>query len=138
MLCDRAASRERPARPGLFAMLYGLFGDAVVCLHLAFVVFVLLGGLLVLRWQRVAWVHVPAVLWAVLISLCEWTCPLTPLETTLRAQAGEEGYSGGFTEHYLLPMIYPTALTRNLQIGLGLFVLVVNVLVYRLVVFRRG
>lgn len=118
-------------------MLYGLFGDAVVCLHFAFVVVLVLGGLLVLRWERFAWLHVPAVLWGVLISFCGWTCPLTPLEKMLRAQAGEAAYRGGFTEHYVLPLIYPAGLTRDVQIGLGAMLLLVNLLVYGIVVSRR-
>jgi hypothetical protein len=108
----------------------GLAADALVLLHLAFILFALLGGLLVHRWPRVAWLHVPAVAWGALIEFNHWICPLTPLEQRLRLAAGEGGYRGGFVEHYLLPLIYPDGLTPEVQIALGLSVLGVNVLVY--------
>jgi hypothetical protein len=108
----------------------GLAADTLVVLHLGFVLFVLLGGVLVYRWPRWAWVHVPAFAWGAMIEFNNWICPLTPLEQRLRMAAGEDGYSGGFVEHYLLPMLYPEGLTREIQLGLGLLVLGVNVLVY--------
>jgi hypothetical protein len=107
-----------------------LLADLVVGVHFLFVLFVLLGGLLVLRWPRLAYVHLPAAVWGVLIELTGWVCPLTPLEQSLRLKAGEQGYSGSFIEHYLLPLLYPSALTRTIQIGLGALVIAVNLYVY--------
>jgi hypothetical protein len=98
--------------------------------HIGFVLFVVLGGLLVLRWHRLAWVHVPAVVWGVTIEWAGWICPLTPLETSLRRRGGATGYQGDFIEHYLLPLLYPAQLTRAWQIVLGGIPLAVNVLAY--------
>jgi len=114
-----------------------LAADALVVLHLAFVLFVVFGGLLVWRWPRWAWVHVPAFAWGAVIEFTNWVCPLTPLEQRFRVAAGEAGYSGGFVEHYLLPLLYPEGLTREIQLGLGLFVLAVNALVYGMWLWRR-
>jgi hypothetical protein len=102
-----------------------------------FVAFVVLGGVVVLRWPRVIWLHVPAVVWGVMIELTGWTCPLTPLENVLRARAGETGYQGGFLEHYLLRVLYPAGLTRAAQWGLGGIALLVNIVAYRWVLMRR-
>jgi hypothetical protein len=104
--------------------------DAVVVLHLAFVLFVVLGGLLVLRWPRAAWVHLPAAVWGAWIECAGWICPLTPLENRLRAAAGQAGYDSSFVEHYLMPVLYPAALTRELQWLLGGIVVGVNAVVY--------
>ena len=103
---------------------------AVVLLHMAFVAFVVLGGLLALRWPRVAWVHVPAALWGALIALVGWVCPLTPFENWLHVQGGQSPYTTGFLEHYLLPILYPVAMTRHLQLATGAFVVGLNGLVY--------
>lgn len=111
-------------------MRYLLLAHLLVVVHLAFVVFVVLGALLVLRRPRVAWVHVPAALWGVLIEFAGWTCPLTPLEKSLRDRGEAVGYPGGFIEHYLLPLLYPSGLTRGTQVVLGLFALTVNAAVY--------
>jgi hypothetical protein len=107
-----------------------MLADLVVALHFAFVLFVVLGGLLVLRWPRLAYVHVPAAIWGVLIEFAGWVCPLTPLENSLRVRAGEAGYEGSFVEHYILPMLYPSALTRNVQFLLGALVLALNLAFY--------
>jgi hypothetical protein len=107
-----------------------MLADLVVALHFAFVLFVVLGGLLVLRWPRLAYVHVPAAIWGVLIEFAGWVCPLTPLENSLRVRAGEAGYEGSFVEHYILPMLYPSALTRNVQFLLGALVLALNLAIY--------
>ena len=104
--------------------------DLVVTLHFAFVLFVLLGGLLVLRWPWLAVLHLPAAIWGALIEFAGWVCPLTPLEQSLRLQAGEQGYSGSFVEHYLLPVLYPSGLTRNIQLVLGSLVIIINLGVY--------
>ncbi|MEM5277965.1 DUF2784 domain-containing protein [Cupriavidus taiwanensis] len=111
--------------------------DLVVIAHALFIVFVVAGGLLVLRWPRAAWVHLPAAVWGVLIEWAGWLCPLTPLENMLRRVAGQAGYSGGFVERYLLPLIYPAGLTLAVQLWLGLVVLVVNVAIYALWWRRR-
>ncbi len=114
-----------------------LLADLVLLLHAAFVLFVALGALLVLRWPRVAWVHVPAALWGACIEFAGWICPLTPLENHWRRLAGEEGYAGGFVEHYVFPVLYPDGLTRNAQLVLGVLVLVINVAVYGWTIWRR-
>ena len=118
-------------------MLYRLLADATVVLHLVFVVFVVAGGLLVLRWPRAAWLHVPAAAWGALIEFAGWICPLTPLENWLRRQGGQVAYSTSFVEHYLIPILYPQSLTHEMQWILGGFVLVVNVAVYAIVLRRR-
>ena len=97
---------------------------------MAFVAFVVAGGVLALRWPRVAWVHLPAALWGAMIALVGWICPLTPFENWLRVRGGAAAYDTGFLEHYLLPVLYPVAMTRGLQIGTGVFVVLVNALVY--------
>jgi hypothetical protein len=117
-------------------MPYRVFAELIVLVHLAFVFFAVLGGLLVLRWKRCAWLHVPAVLWAALIEFAGWVCPLTPLENWLRERGGVIAYRSGFVEHYILPLLYPAVLTRRLQIVLGLFVLGINLGIYGWVVYR--
>ena len=107
-----------------------LVADLVVVIHFSFVLFVILGGLLVLRWPRLAYVHLPAAAWGVLIELTGWVCPLTPLEQSLRLKAGEQGYSGSFIEHYVLPLLYPSALTRAIQVGIAAIVIAVNLYIY--------
>ena len=107
-----------------------MLADGVVLVHLAFVIFVVAGGFAVLRWKPVAWVHVPVALWGAGISLGRWICPLTPLENWLRAQSGSAPYPGGFIDHYVMPVLYPVALTRELQIAAGVFVLALNALLY--------
>lgn len=114
-----------------------LAADLVVLVHFGFVAFVAGGGLLVLRWPRAAWVHLPAAAWGAGIVLFGGVCPLTPLENALRRAAGEAGYEGGFIEHYLIPSIYPPGLTRGVQIVLGLLVIAVNLAVYTIALRRR-
>jgi hypothetical protein len=111
-------------------MFYKLAADAVVFIHLGFVMFVVAGALLVFRWRWIALLHVPAVVWGVLLEFRGWLCPLTPLEQALRVAGGEAGYSGGFVEQYILPILYPAGLDSSLQIVLGTFVIVVNILFY--------
>jgi hypothetical protein len=110
---------------------HGALADAVVVVHFAFVLFVLFGGLLVLRWRWVRWLHLPAAAWGALIEFAGWTCPLTPLEKWLRREGNLGGYEGGFVEHYILPVLYPQALTRNVQLVLGLIVVLLNLFIYR-------
>lgn len=119
-------------------MPYRALADLVVGLHFLFVLFVVLGGLLLLRWPRVVWLHLPAAVWGTLIELQGWLCPLTPLEKWLRARAGEAGYPGGFIEHYILPVLYPAGLTRGVQLILGALVVGVNLAVYWFVFRRRA
>jgi hypothetical protein len=112
--------------------------DLVVLLHFAFVLFVVLGGLLVLRWPRLAFVHLPVVAYGAMIELVGWVCPLTPLEKRLRASAGLQGYEGGFVEHYILPVLYPSGLTRNVQLVLGALVIGINLLIYGVIARGRA
>ena len=118
-------------------MIFSLLANAVLVAHGTFLIFVVLGGLLILRWQRAAWVHVPCALWGAWVAFAGWICPLTPLEVDLRMRAGEAGYTGGFIERYVTSAIYPQGLTREIQIGLGAAVIAVNVAVY-VVAIRRA
>ena len=117
-------------------MVYRILADLVVLSHLAFILFVLLGGLLVLRWQWLIWAHIPAASWGLLVELSGRICPLTPLENWLRNMSGSAGYTGGFIERYLIPVIYPVELTREIQLILGCVLVFVNLAVY-FVVWRR-
>lgn len=111
-------------------MLARWLADAVLLLHLAFILFVVLGGLLALRRPQFAWLHLPAALWGVLIEFTGGICPLTPLENALRRRGGDAGYPGGFIEHYLVPLIYPGSLTRPVQVALGAAVVLINLAIY--------
>jgi len=119
-------------------MVFRLLSDATLAVHLAFVVFVIGGGLFVGRWPRLAWAHLPAAAWGVGVECAGWVCPLTPLENWLRLQAGGPAYSSSFIEQYLLPLIYPSSLSRELQCGLGGLVLLVNAFVYVRVLRNRA
>jgi hypothetical protein len=116
---------------------YSWLANVVLIVHGSFVLFVVFGGLLAVRWPRAAWLHLPAAAWGALIEFAGWICPLTPLEIHLRSLAGQAGYRGGFVEHYLLAWLYPTGLTRNVQFTLGLTVLVFNAAVYAWVAWAR-
>jgi hypothetical protein len=109
---------------------YRTLADAVVVIHFGFVLFVVLGGLLVLRWRRAVWVHLPCAAWGALIEFGGWICPLTPLEQHLRGRGHEAGYAGGFVEHYITRAMYPAGLTRGMQLAIGIFVIAVNAAVY--------
>jgi hypothetical protein len=111
-------------------MLYAAIANLLVVMHFLFVLFVILGGLLLFRWPRMAFVHLPAAAWGVLIALNHWICPLTPFEQSMRRAAGEEGYTGGFIDHYMVPLIYPEGLTPEIQWVLGAVVLLVNAAIY--------
>ncbi|KPB70407.1 DUF2784 domain-containing protein [Pseudomonas cannabina] len=117
---------------------YRLAADAVVVFHLVFILFVLFGGLLVLRKPGLALLHIPAIAWGTAVEFLHLYCPLTPLENALRSQAGEQGYDGGFVEHYLIPLIYPAGLTPDIQLWLGAVVVVINVAVYGVLLVRYG
>lgn len=110
--------------------MYPLLADLVLIVHLVFVIFVLCGGLLVLKWRWIARLHLPAAAWGAVVEFTGWICPLTPLENWLRVQGGEAGYEDDFTTRYLLPILYPVDLTRNIQLLLGTVVIVLNVAVY--------
>lgn len=111
-------------------MPYLLLSDLVVVIHFTFVIFVVVGGLLLfLRWWMV-FVHLPAVVWGALVEFSGWICPLTYLEDALRARAGLAAYRGDFVSHYLLPILYPTHLTVSIQIFLGSLVIGINIVVY--------
>ncbi len=111
-------------------MITSLAADALVLLHAMFVLFVVAGGALVLKWPKLAFVHIPCVVWGAGIEFTGAICPLTPLEQRLRSAAGEAGYTGGFIEHYVLPLIYPPGLTPTVQIVLGGAVVAINLAVY--------
>ena len=117
-------------------MLDRFLADFVVVFHVLFIAFAILGGLLVLRWRWVIWLHLPAVAWAVLVEVMSWPCPLTPLENHFRRRGGEAGYHESFVEHYVMPALYPAGLTDEIQVLIGGFVFAVNLGVYGLV-FRR-
>lgn len=114
-------------------MWYRIGADLVLLLHLAFVLFVMTGGLLLLKWPRLAWLHLPAAIWGALVEYTGWICPLTPIENTLLATAGESAYNSDFIGHYLLPLLYPAGLTGNVQVLLGTVVVLVNGMIYWLV-----
>lgn len=118
-------------------MVYRVLADITLTLHLAFVLFVVFGGLLALRWPRVAWVHVPTAIYGVLIEFIGWTCPLTPIENHFRRLGGEAGYAESFIERYVVSAIYPGGLTRAGFVLLGLLALLVNAVIYAFV-YRRA
>ena len=117
-------------------MAYRAAADAILVAHLAFVLFVVFGALLLLRWPRLAWLHIPAVVWAAFIEFSGTICPLTPLEVALRQRAGQAGYGGGFIDHYVVSLLYPEGLTQNTQAMLGALVVAINAAIY-IVAFRR-
>ncbi len=111
-------------------MLYRLLADAIVLVHLSFVVFVVVGGFLAWKWRRLVWLHLPAAIWGVGIEWAGKVCPLTPLENWLRLRGGDTPYPGDFIEHYLLPILYPSDLTRTGQVLIGAFALALNLFAY--------
>ena len=117
-------------------MLFRFLSDLVLVIHLAFILFAILGVFLVLKWRILAWIHVPTILWAALIEFAGWVCPLTPLENWLREKGGGLPYRTTFIEHHILPLLYPSILTRNLQIFLGFIVLSINLGLYGWIIWR--
>jgi hypothetical protein len=117
---------------------YALLAELLALLHAAFILFVVLGGLFVGRFPRLLVPHLTAAAWGVFVAASGGTCPLTPLENWALARAGREGYSGGFLEHYLSPLIYPEGLTRETQWALAALVVVANGCVYGVLARRRG
>ena len=118
-------------------MIYSILADIVVVLHFLFIVFAAGGALLILKWWWMIYPHLISALWAAMVITMGWICPLTPVENDLRRAAGQQGYDGGFIEHYLIPIIYPAGLTREIQIFLGIAVVLINVLLYAIVIRRR-
>lgn len=114
-----------------------LLADLIVLAHLAFVAFVVAGGAIVLRWPKVAWVHVPAVIWGAAVELTGWICPLTPLENWLRQRGGNDAYGGDFVARYVLPTLYPEGLTRESQVLIGTAVVLLNTIIYTVVIRQR-
>ena len=117
--------------------MYLFFADCVIVIHLLFIVFVVAGGLIVLRKPHLAWVHVPAAVWGAVVEFSGWICPLTPLENYLRLLGGGASYSGDFIERYIVPLIYPAGLTAATQSVLGGVVIAINLTVYGFLLFRR-
>lgn len=117
-------------------MIYRLLADLVVLLHASFILFALLGGLLVLRHRRWLWLHIPAAIWAAAVVIGGWICPLTYLENALRRASAQAGYDGSFIEHYLLPLIYPPGIQSDTQLVLGLIAIGCNLLIYGFVIWR--
>jgi hypothetical protein len=117
-------------------VIHRVLADAVLVVHAAFVVFAILGGLLALRWRWIPWLHLPAVAWGAVVELTGWPCPLTPLENSLRSAGGGAGYTGGFIEHYVHPLLYSTSLGRADQIVLGVGLILVNLAIYGIVLGR--
>jgi hypothetical protein len=111
-------------------MFYRLGADLIVMLHFCFVLFVLLGGLLLIKWPRLVWLHLPAAAWGALVEFSGWICPLTPLENWLREQAGDAGYAGDFIARYLSAILYPEDLARKVQVICGILVLSINLAIY--------
>jgi len=111
-------------------MPYRILADATAIFHFAFVLFVAFGGLLVLRWRKLAWVHLPVAIWGALIEIANWTCPLTTYENTFRIRAGIQGYEEGFIAHHIYRLIYPPGLTRGVQLAIAIIVFVINTAVY--------
>jgi len=117
---------------------YLLLADFVVILHFLFIVAVVIGGLLVIKWRKLIWVHLPFLFWGIYIEFSGGICPLTPLEIWLRKQAGADIYQGGFISHYLVPVIYPSGLTSNIQWLIGAGLIVFNLAVYIYIFLLRG
>lgn len=118
-------------------MLYQIAADFILLLHFSFIAFVVAGGLLVFKWRRLIWLHIPAVIWGALIVISGWICPLTPVENMLRQAGGAANYSGSFIERYLIPVIYPSALSRTMFIAMGIGVIVINATLYIILFVKR-
>jgi hypothetical protein len=117
-------------------MIYRILAELLMIVHMAFILFVVFGGFAVLKWHWMALVHVPIAAWGAIVELKSWVCPLTPWENKFRLLAGQEGYSEGFIEHYLMPVIYPPGLTKDIQTTMGLLVVAINLLIYGYLIYR--
>ena len=118
-------------------MIYSFLADLLVVFHQVFILYVIAGALLFIKWAKTLWLHLPSCFWGMTVEYTGWICPLTPWEIQLRRLAGEEGYTGSFIEHYLIPIIYPIGLTREVQMLLGGTVLIVNLSLYTLILIKR-
>ncbi|MCH7505710.1 MAG: DUF2784 domain-containing protein [Proteobacteria bacterium] len=118
-------------------MLYSAVANFLMLVHFCFILFVILGGLLLFWWPRLVFVHLPTAAWGVMIELNHWICPLTPLEQSMRHAAGQDGYTGGFIDHYINPLIYPEGLTPQIQQVLGFSLLLLNVVIYGIWLLQR-
>ncbi len=118
-------------------MIYSFLADLLVVFHLVFILYVIAGALLIIKWPKTLWLHLPSCFWGITIEFTGWICPLTPWEIRLRRLAGEEGYTGSFIEQYLIPIIYPSGLNREIQMLLGSTVLIVNLSLYILILIKR-
>ena len=116
-------------------MLYHYLADVIVIIHFVFIIFVIFGAFLLIRWRWIIWMHLPSAMWGVFIEFSGWICPLTPLENKLRKISVLDSYAISFVEHYIIPLIYPTDLTREVQILFGVVVVTVNMLIYWYVIF---
>jgi len=119
-------------------MVYRIAADSVAVLHFMFILFVVFGGFLAIRWHKVSWFHIPMAVWGALIEFAGWICPLTPLENKLRRASGDSGFAAGFIEEYILPVIYPAGMTRGVQIALGSAVIIINIFIYGYLLSRRS
>ncbi len=117
-------------------MLYSILSRLIVLLHFAFILFVLFGALLVLKWPKIVWVHIPLALWGIIVEYFNFICPLTPWENNFRRLASSTVYKSGFIEHYIIPLMYPEGLSRNLQFILGSLVVIINLLIYGFIIYR--
>lgn len=115
---------------------YNILANVIVVAHFLFIIFVVCGGLLVIRWPKIAFLHLPATVWGAVVEFSGWICPLTPLENHFRSLAGNDLYEGDFIVRYLIPIIYPDNLTINIQIFLGILVIVVNVIFYSIAILK--
>ena len=117
-------------------MLSRIAADLVLAVHLGFIVFVILGGLLLLRFPKIMYLHIPAAVWGAFVEISGRICPLTTWENDLRQRAGESGYAESFVEHYLVPIIYPAGLTRDVQLTLAGIVVFANIVIYAWLLYR--
>lgn len=117
--------------------MYNILADVIVAVHFLFIAFVVFGGLLVIRWPRIAFVHIPAIIWGTVVEFSGWICPLTPLENHFRNLAGNSSYSGDFIVRYLIPVIYPQNLTVDIQYILGAMVIIINIIFYTIAVRKH-
>ena len=118
-------------------MIYSFLADLLVVFHLVFILYVMAGALLIFKWPKTLWLHLPACFWGMIVEFTSWICPLTPWEIQLRRLAGEEGYTESFIAHYLIPIIYPSGLTPEVQMVLGGTVLIVNLSLYTLNLIKK-